>query len=96
MAVTVAVVMMVVVLVLAALVAVLVVSCVIRHLFGLCLMQGSELTKYMCHLCDGKFRKGNLLTKHLRIKHHYALPSGHKRFRFVCMSVLQPMCLVFL
>jgi len=49
----------------------------------LCLIQGGESSKYVCHLCNNKFVKGNLLTKHLRFKHHYSLPPGHKRFRSV-------------
>lgn len=53
-----------------------------------CLLQGNELKKYICHLCSSKFQKGSGLTKHLRLKHYYALPAGHKRFRFVCCFVL--------
>jgi len=57
-----------------------------------CLTQGNESKKYICHLCNCKFGKGFLLTRHLRLKHHYALPSGHKRFRYVCCFILQFMC----
>ncbi|XP_071488372.1 histone H4 transcription factor-like [Diadema antillarum] len=41
-----------------------------------------ETQRYMCHVCDKKFARGNNLTKHLKDKHRFKWPSGHVRFRY--------------
>lgn len=41
-----------------------------------------NLKNYACHICEDRFARGNLLTKHLMMKHEYNWPSGHSRFRY--------------
>ncbi|XP_074652656.1 histone H4 transcription factor-like [Tubulanus polymorphus] len=44
--------------------------------------QTSENARYLCHVCDMVFKEGHMLTKHLKAKHNFKWPSGHKRFRY--------------
>ncbi|XP_050416523.1 histone H4 transcription factor isoform X2 [Patella vulgata] len=42
----------------------------------------SSRHKYACHVCERKFSRGTILTKHLKTKHKFKWPSGHSRFRY--------------
>ncbi|KAG8223150.1 hypothetical protein J437_LFUL000573 [Ladona fulva] len=37
---------------------------------------------YCCHICDARYFRGFLLTRHLVNKHSFQWPSGHSRFRY--------------
>lgn len=43
----------------------------------------SKEPKYVCHVCDKRFKRGYYLTKHLIGTHKLQWPSGHSRFRLV-------------
>lgn len=45
---------------------------------------GREQPLYCCHICDSRFQRGSLLTRHLLAKHSICRPSGHCRFRYKC------------
>ncbi|KAJ9576162.1 hypothetical protein L9F63_006984 [Diploptera punctata] len=44
--------------------------------------QGDDQPLYCCHICEEKFERGSILTKHLFSKHCFRWPSGHCRFRY--------------
>ena len=46
-----------------------------------CHWQGMTLSRYECHVCEKKFSRGAKLTAHLKKKHNFKWPSGHRRFR---------------
>lgn len=39
-------------------------------------------SRYCCHLCTVRFKRGRYLTKHLLKIHRVPMPSGHSRFRY--------------
>lgn len=41
-----------------------------------------EPPTYACHECNKKYRRGNLLSRHLIAQHGYSLPPGHSRFLY--------------
>ena len=43
---------------------------------------GDEEAEYSCHICEARFQKGVLLTRHLVGVHSFSLPSGHSRLRY--------------
>ncbi|XP_012688245.1 histone H4 transcription factor-like isoform X2 [Clupea harengus] len=43
---------------------------------------GDSAPRYLCHVCEQSFSRGNNLTVHLRKKHQFKWPSGHPRFRY--------------
>lgn len=46
------------------------------------MVHGSGLDVYACHCCETKYTRSQLLTRHLKNKHNFQLPSGHCRFRY--------------
>ncbi|XP_076145465.1 histone H4 transcription factor-like isoform X2 [Alosa pseudoharengus] len=44
---------------------------------------GDSAPRYMCHVCEQSFSRGNNLTVHLRKKHQFKWPSGHPRVRYI-------------
>lgn len=44
--------------------------------------RGDDEPMYCCHICDERFERGAILTRHLFIKHSFRWPSGHCRFRY--------------
>ncbi|GFO11061.1 histone h4 transcription factor [Plakobranchus ocellatus] len=38
--------------------------------------------RFKCHVCEKTFGRGTYLTNHLKEKHSYSWPSGHRRFRY--------------
>lgn len=37
---------------------------------------------YCCHCCDRRYKRGSLLSRHLKQMHGFQLPSGHRRFTY--------------
>ncbi|XP_062372469.1 histone H4 transcription factor-like [Sardina pilchardus] len=44
---------------------------------------GDSAPRYVCHVCEQSFSRGNNLTVHLRKKHRFKWPSGHARVRYI-------------
>lgn len=44
--------------------------------------RGNDEPLYCCHICDDRFQRGSLLTRHLFTHHGFRWPSGHCRFRY--------------
>ncbi|RUS83919.1 hypothetical protein EGW08_008333 [Elysia chlorotica] len=47
-------------------------------------LPGEKLNQplFQCHVCERKYRRGHMLTRHLKEIHSYSWPSGHRRFRY--------------
>lgn len=43
---------------------------------------GTDEAMYCCHICDNRYQRGSLLTRHLLSKHKLCRPSGHSRFHY--------------
>uniref|UniRef100_T1JP29 C2H2-type domain-containing protein n=1 Tax=Strigamia maritima TaxID=126957 RepID=T1JP29_STRMM len=43
-----------------------------------------KVNRYVCHVCERLFSRGNYLSNHLVKKHKYRWPLGHCRFRYKC------------
>lgn len=46
------------------------------------IVHGTGLNVYACHCCETKYKRSQLLSRHLKNKHNFQLPSGHCRFRY--------------
>jgi hypothetical protein len=55
--------------------------CVLRRHRNRCHL-GNDEPLYCCNMCDSRFLRGSLLTRHLRSKHNISWPSGHCRFKY--------------
>ncbi|XP_014674356.1 PREDICTED: histone H4 transcription factor-like isoform X2 [Priapulus caudatus] len=44
--------------------------------------EGITTPRYLCHVCDKLFTRGQKLTVHLKSQHKFRWPPGHSRFRY--------------